>query len=294
MKANHTRRPLQQTADKAEKPFFGGKLEKQKSDNENAFFQARKIDGNQDTALEQEADAVANKVTESKQGATKSSQRMGQMSVQKKGKEEEKDAKATQKKEQKEEKDETKAQKKEEDRKEEKPQKKDDKDKDKEGVQKKGKEEEKKEDKPQKKGKEEEKDTKATQKKEQKEEKDDKASPQKKEEKTAGGVEKTEGKQENPADKFDRLLNKSKGGGSPLPGKLRTQLEQKMGANFERVRIHTGQEAVELCNLSKAQAFTHGNDVYFNSGKFDPDSTAGLNLLAHELTHVIQQNGTGK
>ncbi|WP_167516186.1 DUF4157 domain-containing protein [Mucilaginibacter sp. P25] len=90
------------------------------------------------------------------------------------------------------------------------------------------------------------------------------------------------------------MLNESKGGGSPLPAKVRTQLEHQMNANFEQVKIHTGQQAVELCNLSKAQAFTHGNDIYFNAAKFDPESTAGMNLLAHELTHVVQQNGPRK
>lgn len=107
-------------------------------------------------------------------------------------------------------------------------------------------------------------------------------------------MEKTEGRPEPPEAKFDRLLNESKGGGSPLPAKVRTQLEHQMNANFEQVKIHTGQQAVELCNLSKAQAFTHGNDIYFNAAKFDPESTAGMNLLAHELTHVVQQNGPRK
>lgn len=79
-----------------------------------------------------------------------------------------------------------------------------------------------------------------------------------------------------------------------MPAKVRTQLENQMNANFENVRIHSGQDAVELCNLSKAQAFTHGTDIFFNAAKFEPESSAGLNLLAHELTHVIQQNGPRK
>lgn len=312
---HNTRQPLSQpNADKTEKPFFNGSREKSKQDGD-AFFQARKIDGNQDTALEQEADAVAHKVTMAQQAPVNSSQRMGQMSVQKKGADEEKDAKAGQKKEQKDEKegkpqkkDEKKEeekptqkkeeekkdkepQKKEEEKKDKEPQKKEEDKKDKEGVQKK--EEEKKDKEPQKKGEEDKKDEGKPQKKEKGEEKDDKAAAQKKEEK-GGSVEKTEGKPEAPEAKFDRLLNESKGGGSPLPAKVRTQLEHQMNANFEQVKIHTGQQAVELCNLSKAQAFTHGNDIYFNAAKFDPESTAGMNLLAHELTHVVQQNGPRK
>ncbi|WEA02822.1 eCIS core domain-containing protein [Mucilaginibacter sp. SJ] len=301
---HNTRQPLsQKQADKADKPFFNGSREKSKQDGD-AFFQARKIDGNQDSALEREADAVAHKVTMAQQATANSSQRMGQMSVQKKGADEEKDAKGTQKKEQKDEKEEGKpqkkdekkeeekpTQKKEEDKKDKEPQKKEEDKKDKEGVQKK--EEDKKDKEPQKKGEEDKKDEGKPQKKEKGEEKDDKAAAQKKEEK-GGSVEKTEGKPEAPEAKFDRLLNESKGGGSPLPAKVRTQLEHQMNANFEQVKIHTGQQAVELCNLSKAQAFTHGNDIYFNAAKFDPESTAGMNLLAHELTHVVQQNGPRK
>jgi len=313
---HNTRQPLsQKQADKAEKPFFNGSREKSKQDSD-AFFQARKIDGNQDSALEQEADAVAHKVTMAQQATANSSQRMGQMSVQKKGADEEKDAKGGQKKEKKDEKEEGKpqkkdekkeeekpTQKKEEDKKDKEPQKKEEDKKDKEGVQKKEedkkdkepqkKEEDKKDKEPQKKGEEDKKDEGKPQKKEKGEEKDDKAAAQKKEEK-GGNVEKTEGKPEAPEAKFDRLLNESKGGGSPLPAKVRTQLEHQMNANFEQVKIHTGQQAVELCNLSKAQAFTHGNDIYFNAAKFDPESTAGMNLLAHELTHVVQQNGPRK
>lgn len=320
MKSSHTRQPLhtQHTGDKSEKPFFGGNREKNKQ-SDNAFFQAKKIDGNQDAALENEADAVAQKVTMAQQAPVKSSQRMGQMSVQKKGADDEKDAKA-QKKEKKDEKDEP-VQKKEEDKKEapkgaeeekdakstQKKEQKDEKDeakvqkkgeedkKDKEGVQKKGDDEEKKDAKPQKKEAKDEKDEGKPQKKEKADEKDDKAaSVQKKENKPEGAGEKTEGKHESNEDKFDRLLNKSKDGGSPLPAKVRTQLEHQMNANFEMVRIHTGQEAIEMCNLSKAQAFTHGNDIYFNAAKFDPESTAGMTLLAHELTHVVQQNGPRK
>jgi hypothetical protein len=287
----NTRQPLsQKQADKAETPFFNGSLEKSKKDSD-AFFQARKIDGNQDSALEQEADAVAHKITAAQQAPVNSSQRMGQMNVQKKGADEEKDAKGGQKKEKKDEKEEGKPQKKDEKKEEEKPtQKKEEEKKDKEPQKK---EEDKKDKEPQKKGEEDKKDEGKPQKKEKGEEKDDKAAAQKKEEK-GGSVEKTEGKPEAPEAKFDRLLNESKGGGSPLPAKVRTQLEHQMNANFEQVKIHTGQQAVELCNLSKAQAFTHGNDIYFNAAKFDPESTAGMNLLAHELTHVVQQNGPRK
>lgn len=304
MKSTQTRRPLQQhAAEKTDQPFLG--KSQQKRDSRDAFFQAKKIDGNQDSALENEADAVAHQVVSQQQQTTRSAQTMGKMGVQKKGDDKEKEPKATQKKEQKDDKDKDVQKKGEEDKKDKETQKKeakDDKDKD---VQKKSADEEKdakavqqkeaKDDKDkdvQKKGDEDKKD-KDVQKKEAKDEKEDSA-PQKKEEKSGGGVEKTEGKPESNDAKFERLLNKSKGGGSPLPARVRSQLEHQMNANFEKVRIHSDQDAVELCNLSKAQAFTHGADIYFNSAKFDPESTSGMTLLAHELTHVIQQNGPGK
>ena len=58
------------------------------------------------------------------------------------------------------------------------------------------------------------------------------------------------------------------------------------------VRIHTENEvAVQMSKELGAQAFTHGNDIYFNKGKYNPSSKEGKQLLAHELTHTIQQKG---
>jgi Domain of unknown function (DUF4157) len=62
------------------------------------------------------------------------------------------------------------------------------------------------------------------------------------------------------------------------------------GVDFSQVRIHNDNEAVAMNNELQAQAFTHGRDIYFNEGKFDPDSAAGKFLLAHELAHVVQQD----
>ena len=64
-----------------------------------------------------------------------------------------------------------------------------------------------------------------------------------------------------------------------------------LGADFGQVRVHTDSTAVQLNKDVGAQPFVHGNDVYFNAGKYSPDSTAGKELLAHELTHTIQQTG---
>ncbi|MEM8488753.1 MAG: DUF4157 domain-containing protein [Bacteroidota bacterium] len=88
---------------------------------------------------------------------------------------------------------------------------------------------------------------------------------------------------------FSTRLAARSGMGKPLPKAVRTQMEQGIGADFSNVRIHTDTEAAQMSKDIKAQAFTRGEDVYFNSGKYDPVSTQGKRLLAHELTHVVQQ-----
>jgi phage-related protein len=88
-------------------------------------------------------------------------------------------------------------------------------------------------------------------------------------------------------------LEANKGGGSPLPNETRTQMEGAMGADFSGVRVHSGGEAAQMSQDIHAQAFTHGSDIYFNEGKYDTGSTDGQRLLAHELTHTVQQGGSG-
>jgi hypothetical protein len=88
-------------------------------------------------------------------------------------------------------------------------------------------------------------------------------------------------------------LNSSKGSGSLLPASTREQMENSFGANFSNVRIHNDRAAVQMNKDLNAQAFTHGSDIYFNSGKYDTNSKNGNHLLAHELTHVVQQANKG-
>lgn len=76
----------------------------------------------------------------------------------------------------------------------------------------------------------------------------------------------------------------------PLETGLRRDMEQGFGADFSRVRIHRDAGALELNRKLSSHAFTYGTDIYFNHGKFDPGSSAGRRLLAHELTHVVQQS----
>lgn len=90
---------------------------------------------------------------------------------------------------------------------------------------------------------------------------------------------------------FSSRLSASKGGGSPLPKDVSTSMGNAMGADFSGVRVHTGSEAAGMSQSIQAQAFTHGSDVYFNEGKYDPGSGEGKRLLAHELVHTVQQGG---
>ena len=86
-------------------------------------------------------------------------------------------------------------------------------------------------------------------------------------------------------------LASSRGSGSPLPADTKTQMEGAMGADFSGVRVHTGSDAADMSQGIHAHAFTHGSDIYFNKGKYDPGSTDGQRLLAHELVHTVQQGG---
>ena len=94
-----------------------------------------------------------------------------------------------------------------------------------------------------------------------------------------------------PSADLESRLAATKGSGSHLPAATRSQMEGAIGADFSGVRVHTDGSAVQMSQELGAQAFTHGNDVYFNSGKYDPGGQEGQHLLAHELTHVVQQGG---
>ncbi|MEO8414746.1 MAG: DUF4157 domain-containing protein [Ginsengibacter sp.] len=91
---------------------------------------------------------------------------------------------------------------------------------------------------------------------------------------------------------FEQSLSSSKGSGSVLPDNTKTFMESRFQADFSGVRVHTGSHAENLSETINAQAFAYGNDIYFNSGKFNPSTTDGNVLLAHELTHTIQQGAS--
>jgi hypothetical protein len=93
---------------------------------------------------------------------------------------------------------------------------------------------------------------------------------------------------------IESSLSSSKGSGTPLPSTTRRQMESSIGADFSQVRIHTGGDAEKMSADLNAHAFTHGNDIYFNSGKYDAGSASGKHLLAHELTHTVQQGASAR
>ena len=80
-----------------------------------------------------------------------------------------------------------------------------------------------------------------------------------------------------------------RGQGSPLPEPVRARMESGFGADFGGVRVHTDAEAGQISRSLQAQAFTHGSDIYMAAGKYHPGAESGQHLLAHELTHVVQQ-----
>ena len=88
---------------------------------------------------------------------------------------------------------------------------------------------------------------------------------------------------------LESRLGANKGGGRSLPPGIQREMSQSFGADFSGVRVHTGSEAAQMSQSIQAQAFTHGGDIYFNQGKYNPESSDGKKLLAHELTHTVQQ-----
>jgi outer membrane protein OmpA-like peptidoglycan-associated protein len=77
--------------------------------------------------------------------------------------------------------------------------------------------------------------------------------------------------------------------GHPLDKATRAAMERRFGCDFGQVRIHADERAAESARAVKAKAYAVGNDVAFNRGEYQPQSAAGLDLLTHELAHVVQQ-----
>ena len=86
-------------------------------------------------------------------------------------------------------------------------------------------------------------------------------------------------------------LSYTGGRGQPLADSVRAYFEPRFGIDFSKVRIHTDSNVVQINKALGAKAFTHGPDIYFNAGMYDTNSNDGKRLIAHELTHVVQQTG---
>jgi hypothetical protein len=90
---------------------------------------------------------------------------------------------------------------------------------------------------------------------------------------------------------LEQNVQRERGSGQGLPQAVRGKMEKAFDANFSGVKLHTDSQSDSLNRSFGARAFTTGQDVFFKSGEFNPASTDGQSLLAHELTHVVQQSG---
>jgi len=93
---------------------------------------------------------------------------------------------------------------------------------------------------------------------------------------------------------LEARIKAERGGGHPLSDNTRGPMEQSFGADFSGVRVHTDSEADALNKQISAKAFTSGQDVFFRANEYSPGSDSGRELIAHELTHVVQQTGGQK
>ena len=94
------------------------------------------------------------------------------------------------------------------------------------------------------------------------------------------------------SDAVSNKINASKGGGSSMDSHTQSFMQSRFGNDFSDVKIHAGGDAIQMNRALNAKAFTVGNDIYFNEGKYSPNSDSGKHLLAHELTHTVQQGGS--
>jgi hypothetical protein len=90
---------------------------------------------------------------------------------------------------------------------------------------------------------------------------------------------------------LESAIQSARGSGQPLDAGLQQSMGQAMGADFRAVKVHTDAQSDQLNQSIQARAFTTGQDVFFRQGEYNPGSRGGQELIAHELTHVVQQNG---
>jgi hypothetical protein len=101
---------------------------------------------------------------------------------------------------------------------------------------------------------------------------------------------KADDKSEAPAG-VEQAIQSARSGGQSMDSGVRTQMESAFGADFSGVRVHNDAGADTLSQTLNARAFTTGQDIFFRQNEYNPGSSSGRELLAHELTHVAQQAG---
>ncbi|MBD2299769.1 DUF4157 domain-containing protein [Nostoc sp. FACHB-190] len=93
---------------------------------------------------------------------------------------------------------------------------------------------------------------------------------------------------------LEASIQRMQGSGQPLAETIKEPMEQAFGADFSGVKIHTDAQSDQMNQSIQAKAFTTGQDIFFRQGNYEPGSRGGQELIAHELTHVVQQTGSGK
>ncbi|WP_159523313.1 eCIS core domain-containing protein [Sunxiuqinia indica] len=93
---------------------------------------------------------------------------------------------------------------------------------------------------------------------------------------------------------LEQQINNSKSGGEALPKNTRSFMETRFGHDFSGVRVHHDSSAATMSSNIQAKAFTNRNHIYFNQGYYSPETSSGKKLIAHELTHTIQQGASQK
>ena len=89
----------------------------------------------------------------------------------------------------------------------------------------------------------------------------------------------------------EQAIARTRGSGTPVDREVRNRAAPMLGDSLDDVQVHTGATAEALTNSVSARAFTTGTDIYFGPGEYRPGTSAGDELIAHELTHVAQQRG---
>lgn len=89
----------------------------------------------------------------------------------------------------------------------------------------------------------------------------------------------------------EHAIARTRGSGTPVDREVRSRAASVLGDSLDDVQVHTGDTADALTRSVSARAFTTGTDIYFGRGEYRPGTSAGDELIAHELTHVVQQRG---